>query len=158
MTGDVFEGVSTAPIAFVRPPTPAPEQHSGVSMTLGGPWIFYERFRRAHDLMSIPQAQFPEIAISAGSTLQLPLVLRNDSTQSVEVSLSLTVPEGWTQPEKSQKYQLSAGEVFPVQLELIAPPKKNEQIHEVMCRATSAANTMGTVTVRVRVGTGGLPQ
>jgi LmbE family N-acetylglucosaminyl deacetylase len=158
VTGDVFEGVSTAPIAFVRPPTPAPEQHSGVSMTLGGPWIFYERFRRAHDLMSTPQAQSPEIAISAGSTLQLPLVLRNDSSQSVELSLSLTVPEGWIQPEKSQRYQLSAGEVFPVQLELIAPPKRSEQINEVMCRATSAADTIGTVTLRVRVGTGGLPQ
>jgi hypothetical protein len=108
--------------------------------------------------MSTPQAQFPEIAISAGSTLQLPLVLRNDSSQSVELSLSLTVPEGWTQPEKSQRYQLSAGEVFPVQLELIAPPKKSEQINEVMCRATSAADTIGTVTLRVRVGTGGLPQ
>ena len=127
-------------------------------MTLGGPWIFYDRFRRAHDLMSIPQAQFPEIAISAVSTLQLPLVVRNDSSESVEVSLSLTVPEGWKQPEKSQKYQLSAGEVFPVQLELIAPPKKSEQINEVMCRATSAADAIGTVTLRVRVGTGGLPQ
>ena len=127
-------------------------------MTLGGPWIFYEQFRRAHDLMSTPQAQSPEIAISAGSTLQLPLVLRNDSSQSVELSLSLIVPGGWTQPGHTPTYQLSAGEVFRVQLELIAPPKKSEQTNEVLCRATSTADTIGTVTLRVRVGTGGLPQ
>ena len=101
---------------------------------------------------------FAGIAVSAGSTLQLPLVLRNDSSQSVELSLSLTVPEGLTQPEKSHRYQLSAGEVFPVQLELIAPSRKSEQINEVMCRATSATDKIGTVALRVRVGTGGLPQ
>jgi len=158
VTGDVFEGVSAAPIAFVRPPTPAPEQHSGVSLALGGPWIFYERFRRAHDLMSIPQAQVPEIAISTGSTLQLPLILRNDSSQPVELSLAFTLPEGWTQPDMAARYQLAAGDVFPVQLELTAPAKKSEQIQELTCRASSAAGTVGTVTLRVQVRTGGLPQ
>jgi LmbE family N-acetylglucosaminyl deacetylase len=158
VTGDVFEGVSAAPIAFVRPPTPAPEQHSGVSLALGGPWIFYERFRGAHGLMSIPVAPVPEIAISAGSTLQLPLILRNDSGQPVEVSLGLTAPEGWTLPDMSTRYQLAAGEVFPVQLELTAPAKKSDQIQELVCRATSSAGTVETVTLRVQVRTGGLPQ
>jgi LmbE family N-acetylglucosaminyl deacetylase len=158
LTGDVFEGVTTAPIAFVRPPTPATEQHSGVSLALGGPWIFYQHFRRAHDLMSIPQAPVPEIAISTGSTLQLPLILRNDSSQPVELSLAFTVPEGWTQPDMSARYQLAAGDVFPVQFELTAPPKKSEQIQELTCRATSAGGRVGTVTLRVQVRTGGLPQ
>ena len=158
VTGDVFEGVSTAPIAFVRPPTPAPEQHSGVSVSLGGPWNSYEHFRRAHDLNSIPQAPVPEIAINTGSTLQLPLILRNDGGQPVEVLLAFTLPEGWTQPDTSQGYQLAPGDVFPVQLELTAPAKSTEKIGEVVCRATSAAGNIGTVTLRVQVRTGALPQ
>ena len=158
VTGDVFQGASAAPITFVRPPTPAPEQHSGVSFSLGGPWVFYEHFRRAHDLNSIPQAAVPEIAVNTGSTLQLPLILRNDGGQSVEVSLAFTLPEGWAQPDISQRYQLSPGDVFPVQLELTAPTKKNEKPDDLICRASSAAGTIGTVTLRVQVRPGGLPQ
>ncbi|PYX84687.1 MAG: hypothetical protein DMG68_20025, partial [Acidobacteria bacterium] len=45
LTGDIFDGVTEAPIAFVHPSIAAPVQHSGVSMSMGGPWAYYEDFR-----------------------------------------------------------------------------------------------------------------
>jgi len=158
ITGDVFEGVIATPIAFVRLAPPAAEQHSGVSIAMGGPWAFYEHFRREHGLMSIPQAAAPEIAVNTGSTLQWPLILRNDSKQSVELSLTMTLPEGWTQPDLSQKYLLAAGDRFPVQLELAVPAKKSEAAQELVCTAVSSVGTVGTVRLRVQVRAGGLPQ
>jgi len=158
MTGDVFEGVSAAPIPFVRSTTPAPEQRAGVSMELGGPWTFYEDFRREHGLTSIPQAAVAEIAVTTGSTLQVPLVLRNDTSQPVDLSLVLTLPEGWAPPDLSQKYRLAPGDVFPVQLEFTVPAKKSEQAQELTFRANSGSGTAGTVTLRVQARAGGLPQ
>jgi LmbE family N-acetylglucosaminyl deacetylase len=160
VTGDIFEAVSQTPISFVRTPVSSTPQHSGLSMSLGGPWAYYEDFRRAHDLTNLPQAQEPEIGVAAGSTLQFPLILRNDTKAPAEISLSMTLPEGWTQKDPAQRYQLGAGDVFATQIELSTPAKKSEkgQTSELSCRASSAGATVGTVNLRVHLGTGGLPQ
>jgi hypothetical protein len=160
LTGDIFDGVTEAPIAFVHPSIAAPVQHSGVSMSMGGPWAYYEDFRRAHDLTNLPQAQVPEIAVAAGSTLQLPLILRNDTKTPAEISLAMTLPEGWTQKDPIQRYQLAPGDVFPTHIELVAPAKKDEkgQQSELVCRASVAGSNIGSVSLRVHLGTGGLPQ
>jgi LmbE family N-acetylglucosaminyl deacetylase len=157
-TGDIFEGVSAAPIAYVRPPAPAPVQHTGVSVAIGGPWSCYEVFRRAHGLDQLPQAEVPEIAIAAATTLQVPLILRNDTNEAAEVSLAATLPEGWAQKDESQRYLLLPGDVVPIQIELTAPAKKSDQVAELAFRASSAGRPAGLVKMRVRVGSGGLPQ
>lgn len=157
-TGDIFEGVRAAPIAYVRPAAPAPVQHAGVSVVIGGPWSSYEAFRRAHGLDQLPQVEVPEIAIAAATTLQVPLILRNDTNEAAEVSLAATVPEGWAQKDESQKYLLFPGEIVPVQVELTVPAKKSDQVAELAFRASSAGRPIGLVKMRVRVGSGGLPQ
>jgi len=88
VTGDVLEGIAPGPIAFVRPSAPGPLPHAGVSIGIGGPWRFYEDFRRAHDLTQMPRAEVPEISVAAGTTLQVPLILCNDGNDPVEVVLS----------------------------------------------------------------------
>lgn len=162
-TGDIFEGVKAAPMAYVRPAPPAPVQRTGseaISEVIGGPWSFYENFRRAHGLDQLPQAEVPEITIAAASTLQVPFILRNDTNEVAEVSLAAILPEGWAQKEKegSQRYLLPPGDLFPIQIELTAPGKKSEHIEELAFRASSAGRSIGLVKMRVRVGSGGLPQ
>jgi LmbE family N-acetylglucosaminyl deacetylase len=157
-TGDIFEGVSAAPMAYVRPAAPAPVQHTGISAVIGGPWSFYEAFRHAHGLDQLPQAEVPEIAIAAATTLQVPLILRNDTNETAEVSLATDLPEGWAQKDGSHRYLLSAGDVVSVQIELAAPAKKSDQVAELAFRASSAGRPIGIVKMRVRVGSGGLPQ
>jgi LmbE family N-acetylglucosaminyl deacetylase len=167
-TGDIFEGVKTAPMAYVRPGAPSLIDHTSVAVVIGGPWNFYKAFRRAHGLDQLPQAEVPEIAIATATTLQVPLILRNDTNEAAEVSVTATLPEGWAQKDGSQKYLLSPGEVFPIQIELTAPAKKSEQVTELTFRASSSGlsvsghpvsgHPIGLVKMRVRVGSGGLPQ
>ena len=88
------------------------------------------------------------------------MILRNDTNEVVaEVSLAATVPEGWApQKDESQRYLLFPGDVVPVQIELTAPAKKSDQVAELAFRASSAGRPVGLVKMRVRVGSGGLPQ
>ena len=44
VTGDVFEGITPVQIAFVPPARQAYEQPAPLSVELGGPWGFYEKF------------------------------------------------------------------------------------------------------------------
>jgi LmbE family N-acetylglucosaminyl deacetylase len=157
-TGDVFEGINPRRFAFVRPPAPGPPQHSGLSIEIGGPWHFYENFRRAHDLTQMPKAETPEISVAAGTTLQLPVILRNDSGESAEIALSTTLPDGWSLKNPLPRYRLAPGDVFPLEVELTTPSKKSDQVGEVACRAEVAGREAGTLRLRVRVGSGGLPQ
>jgi LmbE family N-acetylglucosaminyl deacetylase len=156
-TADIFEGLQPLPAAYNPPPALKPIEHTGLSLAIGGPWHFYENFRRDHGLGQLPRAEIPEIGIAAGTTLQLPLILRNDGNQPADVVITCTLPEGWLQKEKNQNYRLSAGDVFPLQIELNAPAKKSDQITELTF-AASAGQSIGTVKLRVRVGAGGLPQ
>ncbi len=137
---------------------PAAVEHIGVSAVIGGPWSFYEAFRRLHALDQLPQAEAPEIAIAAASTLQVPLILRNDTAEAADVSVVTTLPEGWAQKDASQRYLLSPGDVVPIQIELITPTKKSDQVTELAFRVSSAVRPIGLVKMRVRVGSGGLPQ
>lgn len=158
--GDIFEGLVPGGIPFVRPAGAAPAQHSGISLSIGGPWAYYEDFRRAHGMTNLPQAPSPEISIAVNTTLQLPLILRNDTQAPAEISLALTLPEGWTQKDQNQRYRLAPGDIFPTHVELVAPAKKSEkgQTSEIVCHASAAGASVGAVSLRVQVGTGGLPQ
>jgi len=157
-TGDVFEGIQSEPPAFDRLPSPNPRIHSGVSIEIGGPWNFYEDFRAAHDLTDLPKAPTAEIAIAAGTVLQLPVILRDDDKEPVEVTLSMNLPEGWALKSPLSHYKLSPGDIFPIEIELNTPSKKSDQISELSCRAEARGREIGTVKLRVRLGSGGLPQ
>jgi LmbE family N-acetylglucosaminyl deacetylase len=158
VTGDVFENVQAQPVPFDRLPSPNPHEHKGLSIEIGGSWNFYEDFRAAHDLVDLPKAPVPEIAVAVGTTLQLPVILRDDDKEPAEVTLSMIMPEGWALRSPLPRYKLEPGDVFPIEIELTTPPKKSDQIAELSCRAESAGKEVGTVKLRVRLGGGGLPQ
>jgi hypothetical protein len=157
-TADVLEGIHLGSIPSVRSPIDVPVEHTGLTFSIGGPWNFYETFRRAHALEQLPVAEIPEIAIAAGTTLQVPLIVRNDTNQAAEISFTTTLPAGWAQKDMLPKYSLSAGEVAPIQIELTTPAKKTDEIAELVFQATATTGPVGTVKMRVRVGSGGLPQ
>ena len=157
-TGDVFEGIKPGLLAFVRPSAPSPMQHSGISIEIGGPWHFYENFRRAHNLTQMAKAETPEISVAAGTTLQLPVILRNDGGEPAEITLTATMPDGWALKNTLPRYRLEPGDVYPLEIEVTTAGKKSDQISEIACRAEAAGREVGTVKLRVRLAGGGLPQ
>ena len=157
-TGDVFEGIKPGPFAFVRAAAANPVQHSGLSIEIGGPWHYYENYRRAHDLTQIPKAETPEISVAAGTILQLPVILRNDGGEPAEIVLSMTLPDGWALKNPLPHYRLAPGDLFPLEIEVTTAGKKSDQISEIACRAEAAGHEIGIVKLRVRLAGGGLPQ
>jgi LmbE family N-acetylglucosaminyl deacetylase len=157
-TDDILDGINLGAMAYARPQAPPPVEQTGITVGIGGPWSFYRDFRRAHALEQLPLAQIPEIAIAAATTLQVPLLLNNNSTQPAEVSVLATLPEGWTQKTPGNRYSLAPGDSFPVQVELLAPGKKTDQPAELTFTASFANQPIAAVKMRVLVRSGGLPQ
>jgi LmbE family N-acetylglucosaminyl deacetylase len=154
-TGDVFEGVTPAPIPFARA-VPAGEEPSHASLELAGPWGFYEVFRREHGLTQLPKAAVPEIGITHGETLQIPLVVRNTSSAPQTITLAVTAPQTWTVQDFTSSFSLAAGESSPVLVQVATPAADTNA--EVKCRAESSHQTIGEVELHVKLRAGGLPQ
>jgi LmbE family N-acetylglucosaminyl deacetylase len=157
-TDDVFAGITAAPIGFVPPQAEAAKPEPGVSAELAGPWGFYETFRRAHGLQHLPKAAVPEIAIAVGATLQVPLLLRNNTASAKEIALSLTVPEGWIDQTGVGSYAVSAGGEVPVLVTVTAPKAEAKTVDEITCRAEADGQSVGVIKLHVRRRSGGLPQ
>jgi LmbE family N-acetylglucosaminyl deacetylase len=155
-TGDVFEGVAPAAIPFVRT-IPSGSDPPRVPLELAGPWGFYEVFRREHGLTNLPKAAMPEIAINHGQTLQVPLVVRNNSTLPQTITLAVTAPPTWTVQDYTASFTLAAGESSPVLVQVVTP-STDTNTGEVKCRAQTAQQMIGEVELHVKLRAGGLPQ
>ena len=158
MTGDVFEGVTSGRIPFAGIAREPYEQPPALSVELGGPWGFYEKFRREHGLKNLPVASIPEISIKRGATLQIPLELRNDAKSAQSVSISLKLPEGWTTESGAGTYSLDAQNSYHAQVTLTAPKAETTTMQEIQCQAESGGRTIGVIKLNVRLAGGGLPQ
>jgi LmbE family N-acetylglucosaminyl deacetylase len=124
---DVWAGIGEKPIPFV----PLPQYHqpavAGISLELGGPWAFYRQFYRAHDLHSLETLVPPQSALSADHQLWVPLLLRNHSNASADITLHADLPGGWTGNTEDRKYHLEAGSTYPVEIFLNAPSDSKEK-------------------------------
>jgi len=155
-TGDVFEGVTPAPIPFAGSVSSGePPAHK--SLELGGPWGFYDVFRREHGLTQLPKAAIPEIGINHGETLQIPLVVRNSSTTPQTIVVSVTAPPTWTVQDFTASISLAAGESSPVLVQ-VTTPIADTNAADVKCLAESNHQTIGEVELHVKLRAGGLPQ
>ena len=100
----------------------------------------------------------PEASIQPGETLYVPLLIGNATTEPVQVTLRLQLPAGWKEKAGTARYTVSPGGVYPVQAALIVPATKAPEWQEVTFRAEAGGKTIGSVTLRVNVASGGLPQ
>jgi len=157
-TDDVFAGITAAPIGFVPHRGEVAEPQPGVSVELAGPWGFYETFRRAHGLQHLPKAAVPEIAIASGAILQVPVLLRNNTSSAWEIVLSLAAPEGWTDQTGVGNYTILAGGEEPVLVTVTSPKTTAKDVDEITCSAQADGQSVGTIKLHVQRRSGGLPQ
>src|SRR6266403_4385892 len=109
-TGDIFENVKPGGMGFVRPNVSAKPVPPEVSITLAGPWGFYEEFRREHGL-TLGHPEPPEIALQAGTSLVIPLWLRNETTAAREIALAVDLPAGWKVSAGTGEFVVGAKQV-----------------------------------------------
>ena len=158
VTGDVFEGITPGRIAFA-PPVREPEgPPPALSVELGGPWGFHERFRRAHGITRLPRAAMPEIAIKRGATLTIPLELRNHTDSTKPITISVKLPEGWTTESGAGNLTLEPQGEYYRQVMLVSPKADTGKPQEIECRAEADGKVLATIKIAVTLRGGGLPQ
>jgi LmbE family N-acetylglucosaminyl deacetylase len=154
VSGDIFESIKPGAIPFSRPDiSPEPAQPE-VAAELAGPWSFYAEFRRAHGLTHLPHPEPPEIAVQEGTTLVIPLWIRNQTPASREFTLTAELPGGWTVQSGAGKFAVAARQVAAVRVEITLPALGNSSLkkqdsQEVTVRAESNGQTAGVVKLRV---------
>jgi hypothetical protein len=165
----VFENVTNDPIPFHVPKwsSDSADSNGGVakpgtdlSVELAGQWSFYADFRREHALTHLPHPEPPEIALQVGTTLVIPLWVKNATGSPQEFSLAADLPAGWTVQSGAGKFSVGAKQTAATRVEINLPAdvaKKNE-LQEVTVRAESGGHSIGTVKLRVELRKRSLPE
>jgi LmbE family N-acetylglucosaminyl deacetylase len=156
-TSDIFEGVTAAPIQYVRSrgyelPTPA------VTVELGGPWAFYRQFWQAHNMEHIANLYAPEAQVAPGDMLWVPLLIRNNKDSAQQVTLHPRLPGGWTQKPEATLFNIAPHDIYAIQL-TVSPAREHRGTWQTLTwDADSAGQKVGSVGLRVSVVGSGLPQ
>ncbi|MDP9146779.1 MAG: PIG-L family deacetylase [Acidobacteriota bacterium] len=173
--GDIFENISAEPISFNRYAGADAENaelhaeaHSSndgheLSVELAGPWSFYAEFRRAHGLNHLPHPEPPEIALQVGTTLVIPLWLRNRTAADRQITLSADLPTGWTMLSGAGKFSIPAKQTVAARMEINLPATidaagKKDNLQEITVHAESDGKYIGRATLRVELKKRALPQ
>jgi len=150
VTGDIFQNVVSGPIPFVPVCASLPQVRPGLSIDLGGEWDFYRRFLPAHGIGRLADLmEVPEIGVKPGGTLELPLLLHNNTDQPQTIHLSVDLPSGWTEKATAALYPVRSHDVYPVRVVLTAPAENGGKWQQITWRAESRDQTAGSVTVKI---------
>jgi hypothetical protein len=155
---DVFEGITASPVAYAKTKGYEPPPAS-LALELGGPWAFYKSFWQAHGIEHLAKLYAPEAQVAPGEKLWVPLIIRNDTDSSKEVSLKGTLPSGWTVKPEATGYSVGAHDSYAVQLVITAlSTAQKDSWQKLVWKAESGGQSIGAVTLRVMVASNGLPQ
>lgn len=163
VTGDIFENIAPGAIPLTRPEISPEPARSELSVELAGPWSFYAEFRRAHGLTNLPHPEPPEIALQAPGTLVISLWVRNRTAKAQEITLTVTLPAGWTAQSGTGKFSVAAKQIAAPRIEVNLPalPEKAPQkadAQEIVVHAESNGQSIGDVKLRVELRKRSLPQ
>lgn len=154
-TGDIFQGVVPGPIPFHAVTGYRSEPHHGLAIELGGPWAFYRRFWKAHDLERISHLVSPEAGVGSGGTLSLPVIIRNDTPAAAQVTLTTAVPAGWKVASGPAIYPVAAHDFYPARLVFVAPAGSRPEWQTLTLNAQSSGKPVGSIRFRVSYGRSG---
>ena len=161
-TEDVFSNLSaprvpSRPLAVLSAVTPEER------LALGGPWFYYNAFRGRHDLDLLKSAETPEIAVKAGSSLLIPLVVGHKDRKGSDVQIEVKAPAGWKVTKGEATFRLPEADRTDLSVEVATPELGKEELNklaaqEVVVRASAAGKTIGEVRLKVLLKASALAQ
>jgi len=98
------------------------------TISLSGPWGFYQAFRGAHGLRDLAIAKEDEIAVKAGTLLSIPLKITHTGGKAVEVKVKVTAPEDWKVIAGEGNFSLPEEWFTAVSLEIQSPSLTAEEV------------------------------
>lgn len=156
---DAWTGIDDHSIPYAPQVPYQDEPRSGITLELGGPWSFYRNFYTAHGLQSLNNLVPPQTALSYGSQLWLPLLLRNDSSDPADITLSPDLPAGWTGEKRAGTYHLEPHSAYPVQVFLTAPSASAQVPPQSLAWiATQNGSAVGKIAISVYMEFNGVSQ
>jgi LmbE family N-acetylglucosaminyl deacetylase len=166
-TAEVFEGVTSTALLPSRKGDSQPAGGEAnlpeATISLSGPWGFYQAFRVAHGLRELPIAKQDEIAVKAGTLVSIPLEITHPWGKTVEVKLKVTAPEAWKVIAGEGNFSLPEEWFTAVSLEIQSPSLtaeevKKEQPREVVIGWEVNGKLAGSVKLRTLLRASALPQ
>ncbi len=162
-TDPIFAGIESGAIPFRRAAFSVEAPKGDVAVTLAGPWSFYAEFRAAHQLTHLPHPEPPEIALQEGTTLIVPLWVRNSTGSPVEVKLSAELPAGWTVSSGAGKVKVGANQTAGTRVEILLGALKDagkgkDGAQAVTVKAESGGKSVGEVVMKVELRKKALPE
>ncbi|HET7105765.1 MAG TPA: PIG-L family deacetylase [Candidatus Acidoferrum sp.] len=136
---------------------------SGVRLSIGGPWGYYEQFRAAHGLDALPVAKVPEIGIKAGTSVYVPLTIHHATGDAVKVTIRVEAPAGWKVTSGEGEFALPAESSTEMRVELDTPQLSADELKKmqpqlIVVRAEVNGQPVGEVKLRVSLRQSALPQ
>jgi LmbE family N-acetylglucosaminyl deacetylase len=129
---------------------------------LDGPWLYYQEFHRRHGL-SVPEAKMPEIAVKAGSVLDVPIIVAHATEKNVEVNVTVNAPSGWKVTSGAGRLRLPAERETALNVEIATPETGKEELKnvrpvEVVLTVSGEGSSPNEVRLRVQLKASALPQ
>jgi LmbE family N-acetylglucosaminyl deacetylase len=153
ITDDVFTGTQPAGVAYQPPSGYRAAKLSAPVMTIGDPWLFYQRFWQAHGVSHLASLVPYEVTVKVGGTLIVPLVLHNPSGEPLTVSFSEKVPQAW-RALPLPPVVVPPHDTYFVRFRAQAPEQKLTGWQPIQVSAEAAGKTLGTIAVRAELSTG----
>jgi hypothetical protein len=159
VTGDILEGVRPGPIPYSAPPGYKPVQRSGISMELGGPWSFYRDFWRAHGLSQL-DGLLKDVGVNVfpGERIQIPVILHNDTDQDATVTITASVPEGWSETSGGGTYAVPAHQDVEPYFKAKTVSTNNKEPQKLTLAAQGTGVNIQPITILVYPDRAALPQ
>jgi LmbE family N-acetylglucosaminyl deacetylase len=158
---DVFADLnsSLSPTAALISPI---EPSGRTWLEIGGPWFYYDRFRSLHHLGRSTGSALPEIAIKAGTSLLIPLMVFHKDDGTTDVEIAVTPPAGWIVKAGEGNFRLP-GNITALLVEVATPELSKEELkkiaaQEVVVRGAAAGKSTGEVRLKVQLKASALAQ
>jgi LmbE family N-acetylglucosaminyl deacetylase len=153
ITDDVFAGVVERGINFHSAPGFIPEKRTAPVLEIGDPWNFYKKFWQAHDLGQLKDIVPPEITVKVGGSLIIPLIIDNPLDSSIEVRLTVSVPNGW-KIDPPPPLTVAPHSSFALRVQADAPHTENPGWQQFTVSAKSGGKSLGSISVRAELSSG----
>lgn len=149
-TGDIFEGITAAPIAYVRARDYEPSVPPALSVELGGPWAFYSRFWPAHNIERLARLFSPQaVCLPGQSPLWVPIIIHNNTDTAERVALRPTLPAGWTETPGPMLYPVGAHGSYPISFYVSCPTTQNITWQNLIWKVETGDGKSASASLRV---------
>jgi LmbE family N-acetylglucosaminyl deacetylase len=153
VTDDVFAGIVSGGIPYQRAPGFTTVQHPEPALSIGDPWGYYRKFWQAHGLDHLQSLVPLEISVHVDGTLAIPLVIDNPLDTALEVTFTVTVPDGWKVTPVAAASVAPHGECY-LRVLAVAPATRLTGWQQFTVSARSGNKGIGTVQMRAELSTG----